>query len=129
MATIEIIARSLPSVPIVMPKLGGSWCYAVTYCCRQRNHAWKGEAAGIAHLSERRCDSEALGLDLRPKALHKENRVLRNILIVVYLVIGVVVASSHHYFTHLNSLTAVLSALLAVLLWPLILFGVSLHIK
>ena len=43
--------------------------------------------------------------------------------------IGVVVANSHHYFTHLNSLTAVLSALLAVVLWPLILFGVSLHIK
>ena len=89
----------------------------------------KREAAGIAPLSDRGGDSEALGLDLGPKALHKENRVLRNILIVVYLVIGVVVASSHHYFTHLNSLTAVLSALLAVLLWPLILFGVGLHIK
>jgi hypothetical protein len=55
--------------------------------------------------------------------------VLRNILIVVYLVIGVVVANSHHYFTHLNSLTSILSAILAMLLWPLILFGVSLHIK
>ena len=55
--------------------------------------------------------------------------MLRNILIIVYLVVGVVVANSHHYFTHLNSLTAVLSALLAVVLWPLILFGVSLHIK
>jgi hypothetical protein len=55
--------------------------------------------------------------------------VLRNILIVVYLVIGVVVANSHHYFVHLNSLTAVLSALRAVLLWPLVPFGVSLHIK
>ena len=55
--------------------------------------------------------------------------MLRNILIIVYLVVGVVVASSHHYFVHLNSLTAVLSALLAVLLWPLVLFGVSLHLK
>jgi hypothetical protein len=55
--------------------------------------------------------------------------VLRNILIVVYLVIGVVVANSQYYFTHLNSFTSVLSALLAVLLWPPILFGVSLHIK
>ena len=55
--------------------------------------------------------------------------MLRNIAIIVYLVIGVVVANSHHYFVHLNSLTAVLSALLAVLLWPLVLFGVSLHIK
>ena len=55
--------------------------------------------------------------------------MLRNLLIVVYLVIGAVVANSHHYFTHLHSLTAVLSAVLAVLLWPLILFGVNLHIK
>ena len=55
--------------------------------------------------------------------------MLRNILIIVYLVIGVIVANSHHYFTDLNSLTAVLSAVLAVVLWPLILFGVSLHIK
>jgi ABC-type anion transport system duplicated permease subunit len=55
--------------------------------------------------------------------------VLRNMLIIVYLVVGVVVASSHHHFTHLNSLTSVLSAVPAVLLWPLILFGVSLHIK
>ena len=55
--------------------------------------------------------------------------MLRNILIIVYLVIGVVVANSHHYFAHLNSLTSVLSALLAVVLWPLILVGVNLHIK
>ena len=64
-----------------------------------------------------------------PRALREEGRVLRNILIVVYLVVGVVVASSHHYFVHLHSLTAVLSAVLAVLLWPLVLFGLSLHIK
>ena len=65
----------------------------------------------------------------RPRALRQEGLVLRNILIIVYLVIGVVVANSHHYFTHLKSLTSVLSAVLAVVLWPLILFGVSLHIK
>jgi Mn2+/Fe2+ NRAMP family transporter len=64
-----------------------------------------------------------------PRARLQEGRVLRNILIIVYLVIGVVIANSHHYFTHLNSVTAVLSALLAVVLWPLVLFGVNLHIK
>jgi hypothetical protein len=89
----------------------------------------EGEAAGIAPLSDRRGDSEALGLDPRLGALRREGRVLRNMLIIVYLVVGVVVASSHHHFTHLNSLTSVLSAVPAVLLWPLILFGVSLHIK
>jgi hypothetical protein len=48
---------------------------------------------------------------------------------LVYLVVGVVVASSHHYFTHVGSLKLILSALLAVVLWPLLLLGVSLHIK
>ena len=64
-----------------------------------------------------------------PGALLQGGHVLRNVLVIVYLVVGVVVANSHHYFTHLNSLTSVLSALLAVVLWPLILVGVSLHIK
>jgi len=55
--------------------------------------------------------------------------VLRYILVIVYLAVGVFIANSHHYFVHLNSVTAVLSALLAVVLWPLILVGVNLHLK
>ena len=55
--------------------------------------------------------------------------MLRYILIIVYLAVGLFVANSHHYFAHLNSLTAWISAVLAVVLWPLILFGVNLHIK
>ena len=46
----------------------------------------------------------------------------------IYLVVGVVVASSHHYFSRMGKVTGVLSAVLAVLLWPLVLFGVKLHI-
>jgi hypothetical protein len=95
----------------------------------------EGEAAGIAPLSDRRGDSEALGLDPRLGALRREGRVLRNMLIIVYLVVGVGVAGAPHHhtqqqnLTHPNSLTSMLSAVPAVLLWPLILFGVSLHIK
>jgi hypothetical protein len=48
---------------------------------------------------------------------------------LVYLVVGAVVASSHHYFTHASTLKPLLSALLAVVLWPLLLLGVNLHIK
>ncbi len=55
--------------------------------------------------------------------------MLRYILTIVYLAVGLYVANSHHYFAHLNSLTAWISALLAVALWPLILVGVNLHIK
>ncbi len=48
---------------------------------------------------------------------------------LVYLVVGVVVASSHHYFKHASTLKPLLSALLAVVLWPLLLLGINLHIK
>jgi hypothetical protein len=54
---------------------------------------------------------------------------LRSLLFVVYIVIGVILASSHHYFAHLNSAKPIASAIIAVLLWPLVLFGVNLHIK
>jgi hypothetical protein len=48
---------------------------------------------------------------------------------LVYLVVGAVVASSHHYFTHATTLKPLASALLAVALWPLLLLGINLHIK
>jgi hypothetical protein len=64
-----------------------------------------------------------------PRARLQEGRVPRYILIIVYLAVGVFIANSHHYFAHLNSLTSVLSALLAVVLWPLVLVGINLHIK
>jgi hypothetical protein len=51
------------------------------------------------------------------------------VVIVVYIVVGAVVANSHNYFAHLSGAKSVLSAVLAVLLWPLVLLGVNLHIK
>jgi hypothetical protein len=50
------------------------------------------------------------------------------ILIAIYLVVGVVVAVSHHYLAHLGKIGPIVSAVLAVLLWPLVLFGVKLHV-
>ena len=47
---------------------------------------------------------------------------------LVYLVVGVVIASSHHYFAHASTLKPLLSALLAIVLWPLLLVGINLHI-
>lgn len=55
--------------------------------------------------------------------------MFRNILIVAYLIVGAIVANSHHYFAHLNAIKPVVSAALAVVAWPAILFGVSLHLK
>jgi hypothetical protein len=40
-----------------------------------------------------------------------------------------VVASSHHYFKHVDTLKPIVSAVLAVILWPLLLLGINLHIK
>jgi hypothetical protein len=51
------------------------------------------------------------------------------LVIIVYLVIGVLVAASHHYFAHIGGLRSLASAILAVLLWPLVLLGISLHLK
>jgi hypothetical protein len=55
--------------------------------------------------------------------------VFRSIIAVVYVVVGVYVANAHHYFAHLTTLPAVLSAVLAVVLWPLVVIGVDLHLK
>ncbi len=48
---------------------------------------------------------------------------------VIWLVIGVVIASAHHYFTHATTLKPIVSALLAIALWPLVLLGINLHIR
>jgi hypothetical protein len=48
---------------------------------------------------------------------------------VIYLLVGVVVASAHHYFSNANALKPILSALLAIALWPLVLLGIDLHIR
>jgi hypothetical protein len=50
------------------------------------------------------------------------------LVLVVWLVVGAVVAGSHHYFDSLSSIGAILSAIIAVVVWPLILLGVKLTI-
>jgi carbon starvation protein CstA len=47
---------------------------------------------------------------------------------LVWLVVGVIVAATHHYFEHVDSLRTAGSAILAVLFWPLLLLGIDLHI-
>jgi hypothetical protein len=48
---------------------------------------------------------------------------------IAWVVIGVIVASSHAFFVHLNAVTPIISAILGVLLWPLVLLGVNLHLR
>ena len=47
---------------------------------------------------------------------------------IIYIVIGVIVAMNRGYFVDLASVPHLLSALVAVLLWPLLFLGVSLHL-
>jgi hypothetical protein len=47
---------------------------------------------------------------------------------LVYLVVGAIVAGTHHYFQHAHTARTVGSAILAVVFWPLILLGIDLHI-
>jgi hypothetical protein len=48
---------------------------------------------------------------------------------IIYLIVGVVIASSHHYLNHVSTLKPIVSALLAIILWPLLLLGINLHIS
>jgi hypothetical protein len=51
------------------------------------------------------------------------------LLTVIYLVIGVFAAGDHNYIGH-DTVGQVVSALLAILLWPLVVFfDVNLHIN
>jgi hypothetical protein len=52
----------------------------------------------------------------------------RKLLLLAYLVIGVIVAASEDYLENLDTAKRLLSALLAIALWPLLLLGVDLHI-
>jgi hypothetical protein len=48
-----------------------------------------------------------------------------SILTIIYLAIGVIVASDHNYFESLDTAKLVAEMVLAVILWPLLLFGVD----
>jgi hypothetical protein len=55
-------------------------------------------------------------------------RLLSGVLVIVYLLVGVIVAANNDYLADVEGLRAVISALLAVLLWPLVVLGIDLHI-
>ncbi|MBC7708120.1 hypothetical protein H7Y63_02775 [Polaromonas sp.] len=47
---------------------------------------------------------------------------------MIYIIIGIIVASNRGYLVALGSIENLLSAALAVVLWPLLLLGVNLHL-
>jgi hypothetical protein len=46
-----------------------------------------------------------------------------------YLIAGLIVAANEEYLRNLDNVRRVVSAILAILLWPLVLLGVDLHIR
>lgn len=55
------------------------------------------------------------------------SRFRPSLLGVVYVVIGLIVASGQHYFADIHNIKEVAELVLAVLLWPLVLLGVSMR--
>ena len=47
---------------------------------------------------------------------------------ILYIIIGVIMASNRGYLSGLGSIPHLLSAILAVALWPLLLLGVNLQL-
>ncbi len=45
--------------------------------------------------------------------------------VLVYAIIGAFVAAAQHYFAHVGSLSGTLEAIVAILIWPLLLIGVD----
>ena len=53
----------------------------------------------------------------------------RKLLGLIYIAIGIFMAASKDYVDNLDTVKQVVSAVLAVLLWPLLLLGIDLHIS
>ena len=54
---------------------------------------------------------------------------MSRIIMIVYLVVGVIVASAQGYLGNISGLGDVLNLLLAIVLWPLLLVGVDFKIN
>jgi K+-transporting ATPase A subunit len=54
---------------------------------------------------------------------------LKTLIAIAYLIAGLIVAANDNYLRELESVRQVVSAVLAIVLWPLVLLGVDLHIR
>ena len=50
------------------------------------------------------------------------------LLVLIYVVIGVLVAAARNYFERLDSVRGIVSLLIAILVWPVIVFDVDVRI-
>ena len=52
----------------------------------------------------------------------------RKLVFLVYIAIGIALAANRNYLNDLDSVKRLVSALLAIVLWPLLLAGIDLHV-
>ncbi len=50
------------------------------------------------------------------------------LLTIVYIIIGAFVAAANNYFSRADDIEGIASAVIAILLWPLILIGIDIRI-
>jgi hypothetical protein len=48
---------------------------------------------------------------------------------LIYLVVGIIVAANKDYLQNIETIERIVSALLAIVLWPLLFLGVDLHVN
>jgi hypothetical protein len=54
---------------------------------------------------------------------------LTTLVIVAHLIVGAFIAVNHDYFSDTHGWKGIASAVIAILLWPLVVAGVNLHLK
>ena len=54
---------------------------------------------------------------------------IKTLITIAYLIVGLIVAANDNYLRDLDTIRRVISAILAIVLWPLVLLGVDLHIR
>lgn len=50
-------------------------------------------------------------------------------LALVYAIVGAFVAAANHYFSHVGSLKGVVNAIIAIIIWPLVLIGIDIRVS
>jgi hypothetical protein len=73
------------------------------------------------------CHSCGVNKEIAMAYVYAERNTGVSVMGVIYVLIGIYMAATRGYLVF-TSLSDILSALLAVVAWPLLLFGVNLHI-
>ena len=68
-------------------------------------------------------------MKVSPAGIPRLMLLSRKLLGLIYVAIGIFLASSTDYLDNPDTAKRLLSALLAILLWPLLLLGIDLHVR